>query len=56
MLLERLADDFAVAVIVLHCPDLPHSSQSLKGLVIQLVYVGHVWIAHDHIGQCLHVS
>lgn len=56
VLLQRLADDCAESVIVLHRPYLPHSSQSLKGFVIQLIYVGHVWVGHDHIGQCLHVS
>lgn len=55
MLLEGLADDPAVAVIVFHRSDLPYSSQGFECLVVELVYVGHMRVCHNDIRQGLHV-
>lgn len=56
MLLEGFAYERAVPVIVFHCLDLEHSPQCFKGLVVELVNVGHVRIGNHDEWQCLHVA
>lgn len=56
MLLERLADDLTITVVVFHSSNLWDSPQNIKGFVVELVDMQHVRICHDNIGQCLHVA
>lgn len=56
MLLESLADDGTVSIVVFHRPDLRNPSQCFEGLVVELVYVGHVRIRDDDERQGLHVA
>lgn len=56
VLLKVFADDRAVPIIVFRSLDLGHSSQCLKGLIVELVDVGHVRIRDNNERQCLHVA
>lgn len=56
MCLERLADRFAEALIVIEVLDLLYLSEGIKGSVVQVVHFTNVGIGHDDVGQLLHVS
>ena len=56
MLSQRIADDLAITLVILHIFDLSDSTKGLKSFVVQLVDVGHVRIRDDDIGQRLHVT
>lgn len=56
VLSQRIADDLAIALIVLDSLDLSDPAESLKSLVVELVDVGHVRIRDHDIGQRLHIT
>ena len=56
MLLEGIADDGAVPVVILYSLNLRYPTQDLEGFVIELVNVRHMRVCDHYKRQGLHIA
>ena len=56
MLTQGFSNTGTVSIIIFDSLDLTDPSESIKGLIVKLVNMGHVRIGNNYIRQCLHVT